>query len=472
MRSWIIAILTSMSLGLFAQEEKVKYEIKGLDLYCYVDRSWKESSLDSLISSLGFSPDSLAYYFGTKQPSEQEWRLMKMQQHQLTFVKPLMSLEGQAGGQKELITEVSPNLEPPIKDFRFGYNLFSKPAVISLENGLTRFFLKVEGQPRSIFLAGTFNQWSTSGLAMSPCDSGYYIDLELEAGAYYYKYIVNGRWLLDPRNRLTETDWAGNTNSVYFKENYRFDLKDFQTAEEVAITGSFCDWVPDRYFLKKGQAGWYREVYLREGTHAYKFVVDGEWMLDPGNPVVRKDDEGNENSFLALGDTFYFSYPLEANLEKVVVSGSFNEWSRNELVMQETDTAWILPYVLPPGNYSYKFIVNYNQWRLDPNNPVLTEENGAENSVLSIGANHEFFFPAQAGVERVAVSGDFNAWNPSGYSMEKRQDGWYLKVYLPQGKTRYRFIVDGEWQSDPSNPHYEPNEYGDFNSVVWKEAAY
>ena len=70
--------------------------------------------------------------------------------------------------------------------------------------------------------------------------------------------------------------------------------------------------------------------------------------------------------------------------------------------------------------------------------------------------------------DNVRVSGDFNGWNTSGYPLKKVDGGWMLDVFLPMGKTRYRFIVDGEWMHDYANPWYEHNEFNSKNSVVWK----
>jgi hypothetical protein len=56
-----------------------------------------------------------------------------------------------------------------------------------------------------------------------------------------------------------------------------------------------------------------------------------------------------------------------------------------------------------------------------------------------------------------------------GCRLNKEIDGWHGGIHLPKGKNTYRFIVDGEWLQDPNNPLYEPNEYSDFNSIVWSK---
>jgi chromosome partitioning protein len=68
----------------------------------------------------------------------------------------------------------------------------------------------------------------------------------------------------------------------------------------------------------------------------------------------------------------------------------------------------------------------------------------------------------------VKVAGDFNNWFPSGrHKLSKEQDGkWSLSLPLKQGKYRYKFIVDGEWREDPSNPLQELGGFGEKNSVL------
>jgi chromosome partitioning protein len=70
--------------------------------------------------------------------------------------------------------------------------------------------------------------------------------------------------------------------------------------------------------------------------------------------------------------------------------------------------------------------------------------------------------------QNVQIAGDFNNWQPGATPMEKLGDTgvWQTKINLPQGRYRYRLVVDGQWQQDPYNEHTELNPFGDFNSVI------
>lgn len=70
-------------------------------------------------------------------------------------------------------------------------------------------------------------------------------------------------------------------------------------------------------------------------------------------------------------------------------------------------------------------------------------------------------------VVEVLLAGDFNSW--SGEPMVKvdpDSDIWQRIVPAGPGTYRYKFIVNGEWISDPANDATEPAPYGGANSVV------
>ena len=43
---------------------------------------------------------------------------------------------------------------------------------------------------------------------------------------------------------------------------------------------------------------------------------------------------------------------------------------------------------------------------------------------------------------------------------------WVKTLFLPPGRYRYRYVVDGRWQNDPLNPSVEPSPYGGQDSLV------
>ncbi len=66
----------------------------------------------------------------------------------------------------------------------------------------------------------------------------------------------------------------------------------------------------------------------------------------------------------------------------------------------------------------------------------------------------------------VFLSGDFNDWNASSHPLRKGKDGeWKISLSLNPGQYQYRFLVDGEWQDDPSSPECVNNPFGTSNCL-------
>lgn len=64
----------------------------------------------------------------------------------------------------------------------------------------------------------------------------------------------------------------------------------------------------------------------------------------------------------------------------------------------------------------------------------------------------------------VEVAGEFNNWTPA--KMKKGKQGvWSLKEKLAAGTYQYKFVFDGSWEIDQSNPNRVPDGQGGENSV-------
>jgi chromosome partitioning protein len=70
------------------------------------------------------------------------------------------------------------------------------------------------------------------------------------------------------------------------------------------------------------------------------------------------------------------------------------------------------------------------------------------------------------GAQRVQLAGDFNRWDPASGEMSASGEVWTTSVPLVPGRYKYRYVVDGRWQSDPLNPQVEPSPFGDYDSVI------
>ncbi len=407
-------------------------------------------------------------------PEGSGWSLVKIDANLIELSKPLQSAYGGSTGQKDVAilddSWIDAEGEIQRESVPYGINKFTRFDAFGYRDGIATFFLPGYLKAREVYLSGSFNDWSTMRAPMEPTDSGWVARVRLLPGKYTYKYIIDGRWTPDPHNRQQEDDTYGSYNSVVFCYNFSFYLRGYQGAQAVTVAGSFNGWNSSELRMQRVPGGWIRAMYLREGTHAYKFVADRNWILDPESKTVRPDGRGNENSFVSIGDPFVFKLSGYRDAEKVFLAGNFNAWNPDELLMEKKAEGWSLSYVLAPGNYEYKFIVD-GQWMVDPANRLSTGYGNFENSLLVVKPNHLFILNGNAGVSKVIVTGSFNGWSGSDYRMirNREQNRWEFPIFLNPGKHTYKFVVKDKWILDPENNLWEDNEYGTGNSVLWIE---
>lgn len=63
-----------------------------------------------------------------------------------------------------------------------------------------------------------------------------------------------------------------------------FTLSGYPDARQVTVAGTFNGWSVNLHRLTRKGDTWTAEVEVEPGRHEYKFVVDGNWILDPANP--------------------------------------------------------------------------------------------------------------------------------------------------------------------------------------------
>ncbi len=79
-----------------------------------------------------------------------------------------------------------------------------------------------------------------------------------------------------------------------------FELRE-APGHEVMLAGSFNDWHPERPMCDKNGDGVYRcRLLLTPGVYHYKFLIDGNWRLDPANPNFQPNGFGSLNNVLEV----------------------------------------------------------------------------------------------------------------------------------------------------------------------------
>lgn len=483
MKTWVgcVVLMIAMAFSLASNAQTDVCVIEDGNMVFYLDKDWdadkrKEVRLQYGLDSLMLEKALSAPSSGSFKFENENWHIQAIDGNKVKLSKTVGEMKGQVNWKKDVI--YSPN-DPSttmeggpgyvdMSNVSYGVNSLSKVVIVQYHDGNTKFILPDFKDADQVLISGSFNGWSTSGIEMKRTSEGWEKTLNLKPGKYLYKFIVDGNWIKAPGNLLVRDDGWGGKNSVFYRYNYEFVLDDFRDAKTVFLAGSFNNWEKKELKMAKTSEGWVLPMFLKEGTHAYKFVVDGEWVTDPENPVVRPDGGGNFNSFMAIGDTTMFRLNGFTGANQVRLSGTFNAWNSAELIMKKTPGGWELPYVLPSGNHEYKFIVD-GEWITDPNNPYIIRQGDFENSFLTAKPNHTFQLNKYLDAKEVIVSGSFTGWSEDNNLMVKEDGVWTFPIYLQPGKYLYKFKVDGEWIIDPNNPAYEENEFGTGNSVLWIE---
>ncbi|MBB1284335.1 hypothetical protein HRH25_08130 [Flavisolibacter sp. BT320] len=447
------------------------YTIKNGRMYVQLSKPVTESSLDSFIVQFDLSDLDLKSFLKSNKADSLHhygWKIEINNEVGLIISKAIEPFTGLLKNNDKLFFKDRQNpLFPSVNNgLTFGVNRFRNKEPFLVRDSVVRFFLRNHLQAKRVMLAGSFNNWKPDQLSMQKTDSGWIYDIALGAGKWWYKFIVNGNWIVDRDNLVAENDGQGNINSVFFRPNTTFVLPGYTGAEKVFLAGSFNNWKGDGLPMKKTSQGWELPLYIAEGTHTYKFVVDGRWVADPNNPVTVPDGISGTNTVIRNGKPYLFRLNGFTDAKEVVLLGSFNQWRDFEWRMKKTDKGWELPFTLGPGNHEYKFKVDGKLIR-DPENPIASTSRGS--SFLILHPNYTFRLQNFPEAKAVFLAGDFNQWNPDAFAMEKMGEDWIFPVHLSVGKHLYKYIVDGKWLTDPGNKLWEQNEYGTGNSVLWVE---
>ncbi len=174
----------------------------------------------------------------------------------------------------------------------------------------------------------------------------------------------------------------------------------------------------------------------------------------------------------------------DLDIENVVVSGEFNNWSKDKWYMTKVDEN---NYELRKSihdftdefSWEFKFVVNNEYWaeptKRDGNIAKATKHGkrlyGVYNLKMYLAhpnekGNAHFKLNGYKNAKKVIVAGSFNKWDEHLFKMDKVDDGWELTLKIKPGVYQYRFIVDGQWMEDPDNPNKTKNEYHEYNSLI------
>jgi len=306
----------------------------------------------------------------------------------------------------------------------------------------------------SVYLAGEFNGWNPAADAMSDDDGDgvFEITMDLDAGTYAYKFVVDGNWQEDANAAESVDDGFGGKNSVV-----------------VVGEGGVATQLPSNAETSDAQ------------------VADGERLV---RFVVNAPDAG-----------------------QVVLAGEMNGWDASGEAMSDADGDGTFEVVIPlqiGSSYQYKFVID-GTWTTDEAAASFADDGfGGQNSIVEVeagegvqdaggegtmtspmetGANTSApageaaeglrsvkfsYQPVISGVNEVMVAGTFNDWNAGATPMtDPDGDGTYeATLLLAPGSYQYKWVVDGSWITDEQADDFVDDGFGGRNSVINVDARY
>ena len=148
--------------------------------------------------------------------------------------------------------------------------------------------------------------------------------------------------------------------------NHRFHYEG-EEGDEIYVMGGFNDWSRDKIRMERKKNNKYgKNVFLKPRRHEYKFVVNGEELIDPNNSVFISNNIGGWNSILDLSDS--------ASSEPGV------------LIKTNQSGSWLTFSYLPPidGSSVLDWIVLIDNSRLHPDKTDPLEDGGIKINIRSI----------------------------------------------------------------------------------------
>lgn len=292
------------------EKRALGYRIEGKEVVFEFDvRDYQKASMDGTHNQLEFAHlniEQVAVSGEFNEWSKEGWKMTQVEEHIYQLRKKLKEFDSKIEWQYKFVVNEKYWIEPPVeasnrvpvsnwdaKRHNFVLNL-TQPKLI----GNTTFFLKGHPNAKRIYLAGNFNKWQPKEILMEKEENGWICRIDLEDGKYLYKFIVDDVWIEDPNNPLMEPNEYGGFNSVLLKGGNAvvFRLEAFQNARKVFLAADFNGWSTHTAPCTREGNAWVYRTSLPPGKYYYKYVVDGQWHLDPKNYLQEGDGRGNTNS--------------------------------------------------------------------------------------------------------------------------------------------------------------------------------
>lgn len=249
------------------------------------------------------------------------------------------------------------------------------------------------------------------------------------------------------------------------------------TGEEVTsayVKGSWdSSWGKYFYMTEDDNGVWsVTEQLSLDKSYEYGIVVNDSWVGDPTN---RKSDGSNSEilrnpRFNSDGSVSIFYYPQgEESVSLLYKTADEAEYTEVAMTTDAYHSALLSATVSEQGDYTYKLKVNEEQVS-DVNCKeaafVISKLPEDDKSVLSPvvqdgKVTFNYFAPT---AKEAYLAGEMNGWSATATQMSynEKTGFWSVEQELAPGKYEYKFVVDGNWVTDPRN-----NNQSSGNSVCY-----
>ncbi|MCA9557988.1 MAG: hypothetical protein KC583_05415, partial [Myxococcales bacterium] len=259
-----------------------------------------------------------------------------------------------------------------------------------------------------------------------------------------------------------------------------------------------------------GDGFWTVDVTLPPGEHAYKFIVDGQWSLDPDNPDVRDDGMGNSNSLARQTCPFTPDCLRDADCDAAAPlcryyscvdaeacrcpEGEVCDEAGRCVAPPECDDArpCDAPLVCRDGACGPECIDDTDcgdgelcrdlacvepECMVDDDCDLAAEVCSAGLCAARPCRQQVFLYDAGGeDLSSVVIAGEFNGWTPdvaAGATPMRYVEAlgaWFAVVELQNGPHAYKFVLTPtagavRWIADPAAARFEDDGFGGQNSV-------
>jgi len=307
-----IFLLTFFSSSVFSQKEKVKgYRIEGDEIvFTFDKRDYEKVTDERSQRRMDFDDFDIRNVVVSGEFnfwSRDAWKMNKVNENIYELRKKVADFKDNFEWQFKFVinnnfwaepSDKMANITPATEKGKplHTYNLRFIQAYPD-ENGNANFSLKGYPNAKKVILAGTFNKWDERLFEMTKTEDGWRLILQLKPEVHQYKFIVDGHWITDPSNpNKIQNEYGGYNSIKEVRTEVEFYLYDYLDANKIILAGDFNDWSEKDCQMVRTKKGWTQTLRLTGGKYHYKYIVDGQWILDPHNTVKEYDGKGHINS--------------------------------------------------------------------------------------------------------------------------------------------------------------------------------